>query len=127
MIQGEDLPAVNAILNSTSAILLIVGYLAIRGRKVTFHKSCMLSALGVSAVFLTSYLYYHFVVKNGKPTPFPGTGAARSIYLSILLTHTILAIVVAPLDLTTAYLGLRNKFQRHIKLARWTFPIWLYV
>jgi uncharacterized membrane protein YozB (DUF420 family) len=127
MIHGEDLPGVNAILNSTSTVLLITGYLAIRARKVTFHKSCMLSALGVSAVFLASYLYYHFAVKYGKPTPFPGTGGARTVYFTILISHTILAVVAAPLALTTAYLGLRNRFQTHMKVARWAFPIWLYV
>jgi putative membrane protein len=87
----------------------------------------MLSALTVSAVFLSSYLYYHFVVKHGQPTSFTGTGPIRTIYLTILLTHTILAIAAAPLALTTAYFGLRNKLLRHMKLARWTLPIWLYV
>jgi putative membrane protein len=127
MITGEDLPGVNAVLNASSALLLIAGYLAIRRRAVPVHKTCMLSALAVSALFLTSYLYYHFVVKNGRPTPFQGTGWVRGAYFAILLTHTILAIVVAPLALTTAYLGLRNKLLRHMKLARWTLPIWLYV
>ena len=127
MITGEDLPGVNAILNASSALLLIAGYVAIRRRAVTVHKSLMLSALTVSAVFLASYLYYHFAVKNGRPTPFTGTGTIRGVYFTILLTHTILAIVVAPLALTTAYFGLRNKLLRHMRLARWTLPIWLYV
>jgi putative membrane protein len=127
MITGEDLPGVNAVLNASSALLLIAGYMAIRRRAVPVHKTCMLSALAVSALFLTSYLYYHFVVKNGRPTPFQGAGWIRGAYFAILLTHTILAIVVAPLALTTAYLGLRNKLLRHMKLARWTLPIWLYV
>jgi putative membrane protein len=127
MIHGEDLPAVNAILNASSAILLIAGYLAIRRRAVTLHKTCMLSALAVSAVFLSSYLYYHFVVKNGRPTPFTGEGWARGAYFTILISHTLLAIAVAPLALTTAYLGLRNNLLHHMKLARWTLPIWLYV
>ena len=127
MIRGEDLPGVNAILNASSALLLIAGYVAIRRRAVTVHKTCMLSALAVSAIFLSSYLYYHFVVKNGRPTPFQGVGWVRGVYFTILLTHTILAIVVAPLALTTAYFGLRNKLLRHMKLARWTLPIWLYV
>jgi putative membrane protein len=127
MITGEDLPGVNAVLNASSALLLIAGYVAIRRRAVPVHKACMLSALAVSALFLTSYLYYHFVVKNGRPTPFQGTGWVRGGYFAILLTHTSLAIVVAPLALTTAYLGLRNRLLRHMKLARWTLPIWLYV
>ena len=127
MIRGEDLPAVNAVLNASSAVLLVAGFVAIRKRAVGAHKTCMLSALGVSAIFLSSYLYYHFVVKDGHPTPFTGEGWIRIAYFTILLTHTILAVTVAPLALTTAYFGLSNKLARHMKLARWTLPIWLYV
>jgi uncharacterized membrane protein YozB (DUF420 family) len=127
MIHGEDLPAVNAVLNASSAVLLVAGYLAIRQRAVRLHKTCMLSALAVSAVFLGCYLYYHFVVREGFSTPFTGTGWIRFTYFAILLTHTILAVTVAPLALTTAYFGLRNRLLRHVKLARWTLPIWLYV
>jgi putative membrane protein len=127
MIFGEVLPGVNAILNNTISLLLFACYVAIRRRAVPLHKTCMLSALSVSAVFLASYLYYHFIVKHGQPTPFTGTGPIRVVYFTILITHTILAIVAAPLALTTAYLGLRNKLLRHMKLARWTLPIWLYV
>ncbi len=127
MMHGEDLPAVNAALNATSAVLLVAGYVAIRRRSIRLHKTCMLTALAVSAVFLGCYLYYHFVVKNGRPTPFTGTGWIRYSYFTILLTHTILAVTVAPLAITTAYLGLRNRLLRHVKLARWTLPIWLYV
>jgi uncharacterized membrane protein YozB (DUF420 family) len=127
MIQGEDLPGVNAVLNASSAVLLVAGYLAIRNRSVRVHKICMLSALGVSAVFLGCYLYYHFVVKDGRPTPFTGEGWIRWTYFAILLTHTILAITVAPLAITTAYFGLSNRLARHVSLARWALPIWLYV
>jgi uncharacterized membrane protein YozB (DUF420 family) len=87
----------------------------------------MLAALGVSALFLLSYLYYHFVVKGGQPTPFTGPTAVRRLYLAVLLSHTVLAVVVAPLALYTAYQGLRNRLARHVKVARWTLPIWLYV
>ncbi|MFN4260544.1 MAG: DUF420 domain-containing protein [Gemmataceae bacterium] len=127
MISGEELPAVNAVLNSTSAVLVVIGYGAIRARRITLHKTCMLSALGVSALFLASYLYYHFIVKDGQPTRFTGPSVARWIYLAILLSHTILAVVVTPLVLITSYLGWRDRLASHVRLARWTWPIWLYV
>jgi len=121
------LPEVNAVLNGTSAILLMMGYLLIRRGRVTLHKTCMLSALGVSIVFLASYLYYHFAVKHGKPTPFTGEGLIRAVYFTILLSHTALAAVTAPLALFTAYKGLTGQFKKHKVIARWTLPIWLYV
>jgi uncharacterized membrane protein YozB (DUF420 family) len=127
LLQGEDLPAVNAVLNSICAVLLVSGYAAIRSRRVLLHQACMLAALGVSAVFLASYLYYHVVVKGGQPTRFTGPDGVRLVYLAVLLSHTILAAVVAPLALFTAYQGLRNRLARHVKVARWTLPIWLYV
>jgi uncharacterized membrane protein YozB (DUF420 family) len=127
MIGPEDLPSVNATLNGTSAVLLTLGYAAIRRRRVRLHQACMLTALGVSAAFLACYLYYHFVVKNGRPTPFTGEGWVRATYFAILLSHTVLAAVVAPLALATAYLGLRGRLVRHVRLARWALPIWLYV
>jgi putative membrane protein len=123
----ENLPALNAALNATSAILLTLGFSAIRRRAVTFHKTCMLSALAVSAGFLASYLYYHFVVKNGRPTPFLAQGWVRPVYFTLLLSHTLLAAVVAPLAIYTAYQGLRGRLKRHVRIARWTLPIWLYV
>jgi uncharacterized membrane protein YozB (DUF420 family) len=129
---GDDLPTVNAVLNSTSAVLLIAGYIAVRSRRISLHKTCMLTALVVSAAFLTSYLYFHFVVKNGEVTHFSerAPSAPRwvaSLYGLILLTHTVLAAVVAPLALFTAWHGLRGNFKRHVRIARWTLPIWLYV
>ncbi len=127
MIGPADLPTLNAVLNGLSAILLMTGYVAIRRRVVLFHKVCMLSALCVSTLFLVSYLYYHLAVKGGEPTRFSEEGAARLVYFAILLSHTGLAIVVAPLALFTAYQGLRNRLSRHVKVARWTLPIWLYV
>lgn len=127
MIQGDDLPGVNALLNAASGILVVLGYIAIKRKAIALHKVCMLTALAVSAVFLGSYLYYHFVVKDGKPTPFTGAGPVRVLYFGILITHTILAIVVAPLALITAYLGIRDRLARHVRLARWALPIWLYV
>jgi uncharacterized membrane protein YozB (DUF420 family) len=127
MIGPEDLPSVNAALNGTSAVLLMAGYAAIRQRKIGVHKTCMLTALAVSTAFLASYLYYHFVVRGGKPTPFTGEGAARVVYFTVLLSHTVLAATVAPLAIITAYLGLRERINKHRRLARWTLPIWLYV
>jgi uncharacterized membrane protein YozB (DUF420 family) len=123
----ESLPSVNAALNASSALLLTLGYVAIRRRAVALHKTCMLSALAVSALFLACYLYYHFVVRNGRPTPFTGDGWIRPVYFALLLSHTALAIVVAPLALYTALQGLRGRLARHVKVARWTLPIWLYV
>ncbi|HMF14227.1 MAG TPA: DUF420 domain-containing protein [Gemmataceae bacterium] len=132
MIGPDDLPSVNAALNATSALLLATGYVAIRARRVALHRACMLSALGVSAVFLACYLYYHLSVKAGQPTRFADRAPeaprwVASLYLVILLTHTVLATLVAPLALFTAWQGLRGNFQRHFRIARWTLPIWLYV
>jgi protein SCO1/2/putative membrane protein len=128
----QDFPAFNATLNAASAVLLLLGYAAIRGRNVRLHAACMLTALAVSAVFLASYLYYHLAIKGGQPTYFQdeAIGAPewmRYVYLGVLLSHTILAVAVAPLALTVAWLGVRGRFTGHVRLARWTLPIWLYV
>jgi uncharacterized membrane protein YozB (DUF420 family) len=129
---GDDLPTLNAVLNSTSAVLLIAGYLAIRSKRIGIHKTCMLSAFGVSTAFLVSYLYYHFAVKQGQPTYFtdraPGApGWVGRLYSVILFSHTILAVVSVPLILITIRQALRGRFRSHVAIARWTFPIWLYV
>jgi uncharacterized membrane protein YozB (DUF420 family) len=131
----ESFPALNAALNALSALLLTLGYSAIRrrknalegGRMVVLHKTCMLSALAVSILFLASYLYYHVVVRGGRPTYFQGQGFIRPLYFTLLLSHTALATVVAPMALYTAYQGLRGRLARHVSIARWTLPIWLYV
>jgi uncharacterized membrane protein YozB (DUF420 family) len=120
----SDLPAVNATLNAVSAVLLITGYAMIRRRDRVLHKRCMLAALATSALFLTSYLVYHYYTGS---RPFPGEGSIRYVYYTILLTHVILAITVLPLALVTAARGLRSDFGRHVRIARWTFPIWVYV
>ncbi len=127
MIGPEDLPSVNATLNGTSALLLMAGYAAIRQRKIAIHKTCMLTALAVSSVFLASYLFYHLIVRRGQPTEFTGQGAARPIYFSILWSHMVLAAATAPLAIFTAYLGLHDRIDKHRRIARWTLPIWLYV
>lgn len=126
-ITGADLPWFNAILNSSCTVLLLLGWIAIRLRYETLHKMLMLLALGVSTVFLASYLFYHFVVVQMEPTRFQGTGAARYIYYTILLSHTILAIIVAPLAIYITVQGLRDARRLHVKMARWTLPVWLYV
>jgi uncharacterized membrane protein YozB (DUF420 family) len=126
------LPAVNAVLNATCAVLLLLGLFAIRRRWITFHQICMLLALAVSAVFLTSYLYYHFAVLHGRPTYFAerwpqAPDWVRYLYYAVLGTHTLLAVAVAPLAPVTAGLGLSGRLTRHVWLARWTLPVWLYV
>ena len=118
------LPHVNACLNSASALLLFSGYTFIRKRNVSAHRACQVSALVVSILFLASYLTYHYY--HGA-TRFQGTGVARPFYFTILLTHTILAIVIVPLVTLTFYRALRNDFVRHRRIARITLPIWLYV
>jgi putative membrane protein len=120
----SDLPAVNAILNSTSAVLIFLGYLFIRQRRVVAHRACMVAAFCTSTLFLISYLTYHYF--HGS-TRFSGTGPIRTVYFGILLSHTILAAVIVPLVLTTLYRAARGQFVSHARIARWTFPIWLYV
>jgi protein SCO1/2 len=125
--QPVSLPAINAGLNGTCAVLLLAGFLAIRGRRVTLHIVCMLTALGLSALFLACYLYYHAVILDWKSVGFKGEGFIRLVYYAILLSHMVLAAVVTPLALVVAYLGLRGRLLRHTRLARWTLPLWLYV
>jgi uncharacterized membrane protein YozB (DUF420 family) len=120
----HDLPAFNALLNATSAVLLVFGYRFIRRREIRAHRACMLAAFGVSIVFLVSYVVYHAQVGS---VHFPGTGVIRGVYFAILLTHTILAALVPPLAIITLVRALREQFDRHRRLARWTLPIWLYV
>jgi uncharacterized membrane protein YozB (DUF420 family) len=123
----NDLPSVNAALNATCAVLLVLAYAAIRARRVRLHQALMLTAFAVSVVFLASYLYYHFVVKDGRPTKFTTEGWPRTVYLTVLLTHTVLAALVAVLAPVTLVLGFGATTNRHKRLARWTLPIWLYV
>ncbi len=130
--QVHDFPRFNATLNAASALLLLVGYAAIRGRLVRLHVACMLSATAVSAAFLASYLYYHLAVRHGQPTRFSeqAVGAppwVARLYFAVLLSHTLLAVVVAPLALYTVYLGLGGRLTRHVRVARWALPVWLYV
>lgn len=119
-----DLPALNAILNATSAVFLVTGYVMIRRGHRLAHKRCMIAALITSALFLMSYVIYH---ANMGSRPFPGLGLARVIYFAILITHVVLAATILPLALMTATRGLRSQFDRHVRIARWTLPLWLYV
>ena len=120
----SDLPALNASLNATSAVLLTIGYILIRRGRADLHKRCMLAALTTSALFLISYVIYHL---NAGSRPFAGQGPVRLAYFTILITHVILAAAILPLALTTAARGLLGQYDRHVRIARWTLPIWLYV
>ncbi len=118
------LPTVNAFLNGTSALLLCTGYFFIRNQNRRAHAACMGLAFCTSILFLISYLTYH---AHHGTTRFPGTGWIRPVYFAILVSHTLLAIVIVPLALRTLFLALRGRFDSHKKLARWTFPTWVYV
>ncbi len=118
------LPTLNALLNATSAVLLIAGYLFIRRRKVTSHKICMLLAFVASCLFLISYLTLRYYAGM---TRFTGQGWIRPVYFAILTSHTILAAGIVPLVLITLSRALRGRFDRHARIARWTLPLWLYV
>ena len=124
MIPLASLPALNAVLNGTSAILLAVGFVAIRRRHVRLHRACMLAAFATSVVFLASYVTYHL---HAGATRFTGAGWVRPVYFGILATHTVLAALIPPLAIVTLTLALRARFARHARLARWTLPTWFYV
>jgi uncharacterized membrane protein YozB (DUF420 family) len=119
-----DLPALNAILNALAAALLITGYALIRRGRIRLHRRVMLCAFATSTLFLISYLTYH---AHTGSRPFPGRGTLRTVYFTILITHIVLAAAILPLALITLSNGLRARFDRHVRIARWTLPIWLYV
>jgi len=119
-----DLPALNAGLNATSAVLLATGYVLIRRGRRDAHKRVMIAALVTSALFLASYLVYHAQVGSVR---FRGQGPVRTVYFTILLTHTVLAVVIVPLVAMTLVPALRGRFDRHRRLARITLPLWAYV
>jgi len=120
----SDLPTLNAILNSISAVLLVTGYAFIKQRNRNAHRVCMVAAFITSSLFLTSYLIYHFNVGSVK---FQGQGAVRLLYFTILLTHTVLAVTIVPMIFVTFSRAFKGYFDRHRAIARWTFPLWLYV
>src|SRR5205823_12875134 len=117
-------PAINATLNGTSALLLIAAYIMIRRGRIATHRALMLTAVATSTLFLISYVYYHAHVGS---VHFQGQGWSRPVYFSILISHTILAAVTVPLVIITVTRALRERFDRHRAIARWTYPIWLYV
>jgi len=125
-----DLPAVNACLNGISTILLAIGWVFIRRKNIPAHRNCMISALCTSTAFLVCYLYYHYQmqrVQGSAHTKFLDPAWFRPVYLIILVTHLIGAIAIVPLVLVTVTRALRQRFDRHKKIARWTWPIWMYV
>jgi len=119
-----DLPALNATLNAIAAVLLIVGYYLIRRGRREAHRRAMLAAFATSTLFLVSYVIYH---ANIGSRPFTGQGPIRIVYFTILITHVILAAAILPMALITLNHALRGRFERHVPIARWTLPIWLYV
>lgn len=120
----HDLPAVNATLNGLSGILLIVAYALIRARRVEQHRKVMIAAFTASSLFLVCYVVYHAQVGSVR---FTRQGFVRPIYFTILVTHVVLAAVVLPMAIITLTRGLKGRYAQHRRIARWTFPIWLYV
>jgi uncharacterized membrane protein YozB (DUF420 family) len=119
-----DLPALNASLNGVAALFLLAGYRFIRRRQITAHRASMLCAFAASSLFLVSYVIYH---ANAGSRPFPGTGPVRALYFLILITHVVLAAAILPMAIITLSRALRERFDRHVRIARWTLPLWLYV
>jgi uncharacterized membrane protein YozB (DUF420 family) len=119
-----DLPALNATLNGLATVLLLTGWVCIRTGRRAAHRAAMTAALVTSALFLTSYVIYH---ANAGSKPYQGTGVVRSVYLTILLTHVVLAAAIVPLVLVTVIRALSERFDAHRRIARWTLPLWLYV
>ena len=124
MIDYTVLPTVNATLNAISGIFLLVGYLLIRRKKIMAHRNAMLGAFASSTLFLIRYLIYH---AQAGSRPFTGQGAIRYVYFAILISHVILAALILPLAISTLSRGLRGRYADHKRIAKWTFPTWMYV
>ena len=124
MLEVTDLPEVNATLNAIAASLLTIGYIYIRRGHPQEHRLCMIAAFATSALFLASYLVYHF---NVGSVAFTGQGTIRTVYFTILISHIILAIAILPMAIVTLLRALRGQFESHRRLAKWTLPLWLYV
>jgi putative membrane protein len=122
----KSMPAFNASLNALSGVFLLIAYVLIRQKRIEAHKRFMIAACTTSVLFLASYVTYHYL-KGGVVTRFTGTGAIRTLYLSILTSHTILAVVVLPLAILSVWNGLKMRVENHRRVAKWTFPIWMYV
>lgn len=124
MIDYAVLPTINATLNAVSGVLLLIGYVLIKRRRITAHRNAMLGAFGSSTLFLISYLVYHW---NVGSRPFGGQGPLRVVYFAILISHVILAAAILPLAISTLSRGLRGRYPEHKRIAKWTFPTWMYV
>jgi putative membrane protein len=124
MFDYYSLAPLNSILNAIAAVLLMAGFVCIRTRRVRAHRVCMVSAFAVSTAFFISYLTYHYHVGDVR---FQGHGIVRPIYFTILITHITLALTIVPLALITLSRALRGNFSQHRRIARWTWPIWMYV
>ena len=120
----HDLPAVNASLNALSGILLLIGFTLIRNKRIELHRKVMLTAFATSSLFLICYVIYHAQVGS---VPFTRQGFVRPLYFTILITHVLLAFAVVPLSIVTLTRGLKGRYPQHRRIAKWTFPIWLYV
>jgi putative membrane protein len=119
-------PALNASLNALSGIFLVIAYVHIRNKRIAQHRRFMLAACVTSLVFLASYVTYHYL-RQGMVTKFTGTGAMRTLYFAILVSHTILAVTIVPLAIMSVLHGHRNRVRQHRRVAKWTFPLWIYV
>jgi putative membrane protein len=123
---AEVLPAINATLNATSGVLLLIAYILIKRKRIALHRRFMLAACFTSLAFLCCYVLNHYL-RHGVVTHFTGTGVIRPFYFTLLTTHTILAIVIVPMAIITVWNGLKMRVPRHRRIARWTFPLWMYV
>jgi len=121
----NPLPTLNACLNFTSLIFLLLGWYYVKRGNITLHWKMMICALATSALFLSSYLYYHFVV--GSPTTYQGTGGMKALYLLILIPHVILATAQVPFIVAVVWSAYTKRFRLHVKLVRWVWPVWVYV
>lgn len=129
-IELDTFPTINAALNSSATVLLLAGFWAARRRRFRAHAGCMIGALAISALFLASYVTYHFLkqrVTGSAHTSFTATGPIRPVYFTILITHLVLAIAIVPMVARTVYLAARQRFTAHRRIARWTLPFWAYV
>jgi uncharacterized membrane protein YozB (DUF420 family) len=124
MIDYTLLPAVNATLNATSGIFLLLGFVLIHRRQIGAHRNAMLAACGSSTLFLISYVVYHL---QAGSRPFTGQGPLRVFYFAVLISHVILAAAIVPMAIVTLVRGLRGQYDSHVRIAKWTFPIWMYV
>jgi uncharacterized membrane protein YozB (DUF420 family) len=120
------LPAINAALNATSGVLLLIAYICIKRRQIALHRRFMLAACSTSVVFLVLYVTNHYL-RHGVVTRFTATGPIRPLYFAILISHTMLAITIVPMAIVSVRNGLKMRVPEHRRIARWTFPLWMYV